>query len=176
MYTPYRSPADFHECLITVVITLFRATTPPPPPPPPPKKKSVLTPANPKEFVKTNFICKWDKVFKNEPSKIFQRLSSTNFTWSILEYLNPNVISSTMLFHEVFILKQVNQCPQKEKENLLFVYASYTLQTLLFTKVLLLNLKRETDRLISVPSKHLRRKVNNINTRIRSEINSKFIR
>ena len=74
MYTPYRSPADFHECLITVVIKLFRATAPPP------KKKSVLTPANPKEFVKTNFICKWDKVFKNEPSKIFQRLSSINFT------------------------------------------------------------------------------------------------
>ena len=170
MYTPYRSPADFHECLITVVIKLFRATAPPP------QKKSVLTPANPKEFVKTNFICKWDKVFKNEPSKIFQRLSSINFTWSILEYLNPNVISSTMLFHKVFILKQVNQCPQKEKENLLFVYASYTLQTLLFTKVLLLNLKRETDRLISVPSKHLLRKVNNISTRIRSEINSKFIR
>ena len=28
----------------------------------------------------------WDKVFKNRPSKIFQRLSSTNFTWSILEF------------------------------------------------------------------------------------------
>ena len=28
----------------------------------------------------------WDKVFKNGPSKIFQRLSSTNITWSTLEY------------------------------------------------------------------------------------------
>ena len=33
-------------------------------------------------------------VFKNGPSKIFQRLSSTNFTWSILEYLDPNDIWS----------------------------------------------------------------------------------
>ena len=31
----------------------------------------------------------WDKVFKNGPSKISQRLSSTNFTWSILEYSVP---------------------------------------------------------------------------------------
>ena len=29
----------------------------------------------------------WDKVFKNRPSKIFKRLYSTNFTWSILEYI-----------------------------------------------------------------------------------------
>ena len=58
---------------------------------------------------------KWDKVFKNEPSKIcskrplknlkgyglhkqtmslqiFYRLSSTNFTWFILEYFDPNVL------------------------------------------------------------------------------------
>ena len=28
----------------------------------------------------------WDKVFKNGPNEIFQRLSSTNFTWSITEY------------------------------------------------------------------------------------------
>ena len=36
----------------------------------------------------------WDKVFKNGPSKIcgkqpFERLSYTNFTWSILEYFVP---------------------------------------------------------------------------------------
>ena len=30
-----------------------------------------------------------DKVFKNGPSKIFWRLSSTNFTWSILWYFVP---------------------------------------------------------------------------------------
>ena len=54
----------------------------------------------------------WDKVFKNEPSKICgrqplknlkgygvlnqtmsQRLSSTNFTWSILEYFVPFLIT-----------------------------------------------------------------------------------
>ena len=35
-------------------------------------------------------MVKWDKVFKNGPSKIFQLLSSANFTWSILEYLGPN--------------------------------------------------------------------------------------
>ena len=46
----------------------------------------------------------WDKIFKNGPSKICGRqplknlkghgllkLSSTNFTWSILEYLDPYV-------------------------------------------------------------------------------------
>ena len=31
----------------------------------------------------------WDKVFKNGPSKIFYGISSTNFTWSILEYFAP---------------------------------------------------------------------------------------
>ena len=31
----------------------------------------------------------WEKVFKNGPSKFFYRLSSTNFTWSILEYPAP---------------------------------------------------------------------------------------
>ena len=31
------------------------------------------------------------KVFKNGPSKIFQRLPSTNFTWSILKYVDPNL-------------------------------------------------------------------------------------
>ena len=31
----------------------------------------------------------WDKVFKNGPSKIFQRLFYRNFTWSILEYSVP---------------------------------------------------------------------------------------
>ena len=29
---------------------------------------------------------KGDKTLKNRPSKIFGRSSSTNFTWSILEY------------------------------------------------------------------------------------------
>ena len=31
----------------------------------------------------------WDKIFKNGPSKIFYRLSSTNFTGPILEYFVP---------------------------------------------------------------------------------------
>ena len=31
----------------------------------------------------------WATVFKNGPSKVFQRLSSTKFTWYILEYFNP---------------------------------------------------------------------------------------
>ena len=33
---------------------------------------------------------RWDKIFKNGPSKIFKRLYSTNFTWFILEYFVPN--------------------------------------------------------------------------------------
>ena len=31
----------------------------------------------------------WDILFKNSPSKYFFRLSSTNFSWSILEYFVP---------------------------------------------------------------------------------------
>ena len=37
------------------------------------------------------YINIWEKVFMNGPSKIFWRLSSTNFTWSILEYFVPNI-------------------------------------------------------------------------------------
>ena len=40
MYTPYRSPAAFYECLITVVIALLRTTTAP-------KIFSLLPPAKP---------------------------------------------------------------------------------------------------------------------------------
>ena len=39
----------------------------------------------------TRSTIKWIKVFKNGRSKIFKRLSSTNFTWSFLEYLDPNI-------------------------------------------------------------------------------------
>ena len=44
---------------------------------------------------------KWDKVFKNEPSKICGRQPLKNVTWSILEYFVPNVnlysvVSSSM--------------------------------------------------------------------------------
>ena len=63
-------------------------------------------------ILKENNIYKWVKVFKNGPRKIcgrqplknvkgygllqavplqnFKRLYSANFTWSILEYLDPN--------------------------------------------------------------------------------------
>ena len=41
---------------------------------------------NAKELV----MNKWDEVLKSGPSEIFSRLSSTNFTWAILEYLVPN--------------------------------------------------------------------------------------
>ena len=34
---------------------------------------------------------KWVKVFKNGPSKICGRQPLQNFTWSILEYLDPDV-------------------------------------------------------------------------------------
>ena len=36
---------------------------------------------------------KWIKVFKNGPSKICGRQSLKNFTWSIVEYLDPNYVS-----------------------------------------------------------------------------------
>ena len=38
----------------------------------------------------------WVKVFKNGPSNICGRLSSTNFTLSILEYLDPTVVLSLL--------------------------------------------------------------------------------
>ena len=53
-------------------------------------------------------IVKWDKVFKNGPSTICgrqswrvmvclaQRVSSTNFTWSILEYYVPNILWNSL--------------------------------------------------------------------------------
>ena len=31
----------------------------------------------------------WDKVSENGPSKIFKKLSSTNFSWSIRQYFVP---------------------------------------------------------------------------------------
>ena len=42
-------------------------------------------------------INKWGKVFKNGPSKIFKRLSSTNFTWFIIEYFVLNM--KLILYH-----------------------------------------------------------------------------
>ena len=39
----------------------------------------------------------WDKVFKNGPSKICDRQSSTNFTWSILEYFVPYILNINIL-------------------------------------------------------------------------------
>ena len=35
-----------------------------------------------------------EKVFKNGRSEIFYRLSSTNFTWSILDYFVPYVFTT----------------------------------------------------------------------------------
>ena len=44
---------------------------------------------------KTDKISKWDDIFKNKPSKIFDLLNFLkavipNFTWSILEHIVPN--------------------------------------------------------------------------------------
>ena len=36
-------------------------------------------------------MCKWVKVFKYGPSKICGRQPSAQFTWSIFEYLDPNI-------------------------------------------------------------------------------------
>ena len=45
----------------------------------------------------------WVKVFKNRLSKIFYRLSFTNFTWYILEYLDPfYLISNCFKVHQQF--------------------------------------------------------------------------
>ena len=40
-------------------------------------------------------VHKWDKVLKNGPSKICGRQPSTNFTWSILEYLVSSVLRNS---------------------------------------------------------------------------------
>ena len=53
-----------------------------------------------KKFVKIILLHnKSDKVFKNGPSKIFQRMSSTNFTLSNLEYFVPYV--KTYIFYHL---------------------------------------------------------------------------
>ena len=44
MYTLYRSPAAFYDCLIPVVVAFLRATAPPLPPPQKKKKKFCITP------------------------------------------------------------------------------------------------------------------------------------
>ena len=43
-------------------------------------------------------LCIWVKVFKNGPSKICGRQSSTNFTWSIPEYLDPSVTLAANIY------------------------------------------------------------------------------
>ena len=42
-------------------------------------------------------IDKWVKVFKNEPSKICGRQPLRNFTWFILEYLDPNNVDGNQI-------------------------------------------------------------------------------
>ena len=49
-------------------------------------------------FQNPNGNLKWDKVFKNGPSKISERHPLKNFTWSFLEYFVPNVNSTLGLF------------------------------------------------------------------------------
>ena len=43
-------------------------------------------------------LTKWDKVFKNGPSKICGRQPSKNFTWSILEYFVRNRNANQIFF------------------------------------------------------------------------------
>ena len=45
-------------------------------------------------------ICRWEKVFKNGPSKICGRQPLKNFAWSILEYFVPDV-TEKKLFREI---------------------------------------------------------------------------
>ena len=45
-------------------------------------------------FLLINII--WVQIFKNGSSKIFQRLSSTNITWSILEYFVPFIVPADL--------------------------------------------------------------------------------
>ena len=47
-------------------------------------------------------VYKWVKVFKNGPSKIGGSQPLRHFTWSILEYLYPNVLNKTFRFSDVF--------------------------------------------------------------------------
>ena len=51
--------------------------------------KWILLSLNHVSFAKE--IVEWVTVFKNGPSKICRRESLKSFTWSILEYLDPNV-------------------------------------------------------------------------------------
>ena len=68
-------------------------------------------------------------VFKNGPSKIFRRLPSTNFTWSILEYLDPNDIWSIVnKINEIVIILFL--------PNISILYPLETPETQKFSKVL----------------------------------------
>ena len=84
-------------------------------------------------------IFNWVRVFRNGPSKIsgrqpfknlkwyglprqtislqmFKRLSSTNFTWSILEYLDPNVASEYVRLKMSLVLRnymELGTCSEK---------------------------------------------------------------
>ena len=58
-------------------------------------------------------------------------------------------------FTAYFSLSKSIIVSKRKIKSLISVYVSYTLQTLVFNKVLLLTFKRETDRFISVPRKHL---------------------
>ena len=55
---------------------------------------------------------KWEKVFTNGLSKIFKKLSSTNFTWSILEYFDLNLVV-TNYFQQILKSKSTDE---KEKQ------------------------------------------------------------
>ena len=44
---------------------------------------------------------KWVKVFKNGPSKICGRQPLKDFTWSILEYLDPNATLESISKDEI---------------------------------------------------------------------------
>ena len=59
-----------------------------------------IPPASGFEFIDgINFTSSdiWVKVFKNGPGKTCGRQSLKNFTWSILEYLDPHVTQSATL-------------------------------------------------------------------------------
>ena len=69
-------------------------------------------------LIRSNLFHKWVKVLKNGPSKIYGRqpLSSINFTWSILEYLDPNPhIRKTVDYIVLFLHKCLTRRNGTEK-------------------------------------------------------------
>ena len=95
MYTLYRSPAAFYDCLIPVVVAFLRATAPPPPPPPPQKKK---------KFCITPCVHIWHMLH------MFKIISCCKETITVIETFIPGQLKYhlTLLYHKGIMIPMLD--------------------------------------------------------------------